>query len=164
MANAEDRPLTPGQIRRMTRDSVDRSQERRAKAMRPGARFAAWLSISAAVSTLGILGLRANSGNSGSAASPEGSQDNVPAATIDYLKTRPTVEVTLGQGEGLDAAAYAANPDTFDATTPDIREGVTQILEHEVATTAPAGDMPQAGEAVSVPVVPPTESVPPDAR
>jgi hypothetical protein len=93
-------------------------------------------------------------------------EPGIPEATLKYLKTLPTQETEIPEGGGIDDAAYAVDPETFDGSA-DIREGVEEIITEQLR---PEGVDPQANFVVpahahvDVPVVPPIDQVPPDAR
>ncbi len=113
--------------------------------------------------TVGLaFGMRGN--NTVPSGQPEGNGDNTPAATLDYLKSRPTKTVTIEAGEGVDDAVYAVDPQTVGASA-DLKEGITKIVEGQVGKTESGVAMPQAGEQVEVPNLPESiKQVPPAAR
>ena len=157
--------LSPAAIEHMVAESRARSEARRAHTPNAKARVAGYLALGAAVGTLGLLGLRsANGGNSGSAA-PEGASGNIPEATRDYLKSLPTQRTEIPVGGGIDDAAYAVDPETFDESA-HIRAGVEEVISDELRPPGigDANFVIPAHAKVDVPVVPPLDSVPPNAR
>lgn len=93
--------------------------------------------------------------------------DGVPDATMDYLKSLPTERTEIPEGGGIDDAAYAVDPNTFDESS-DIREGVEGVISDELRSElkVPSDEnfVVPAGAKVDVPVVPPLDQVPPEAR
>lgn len=87
----------------------------------------------------------------------------VPSATMDYLKSLPTERTEIPEGGGIDDAAYAVDPSTFDES-PDIRQGVEEIIADEVGPPGNGNFIVPAHAQVDVPVVPPLDQVPPEAR
>jgi hypothetical protein len=87
----------------------------------------------------------------------------VPGATMDYLKSLPTARTEIPEGGGIDDAAYAVDPETFDES-PDIRSGVEEIIADEVSPPGDGNFIVPAHAKVDVPVVPPLDQVPPEAR
>lgn len=162
-----NRRLSSNEIQDMTRRSAAKSAARR-EPMNPNTLKASLMAGGALAGTIGILALRSASGG-GTAEStpsgvPEGGNDNVPAATMDYLKSRPTETVTIEAGQGVRDAVYGVDPQTVGAST-DLEAGVTAIVDGQVAHTATGTAMPQAGENVKVPDLPESiNQVPPDAR
>jgi hypothetical protein len=156
--------LPPAAIEDMVAESRARSDARRNRTPNARARIAGYLALGAAVGTLGILGLRsAGSSNPGSAVPPEGTRDNVPEATMDYLESRPTREAVVPAGGGLDDPAYAVDGARLNQSA-DIRAGIEAILADQVPHTQSGVPVPQAGETVDVPVIPNADQIPPEAR
>jgi len=121
---------------------------------------------SLAVAAAGVLtvgAVKATLGFEGGGDSKSSGSGNVPAATMDYLRSLPTQTAEIPAGGGVDDAAYAVDPETF-TETPDIHAGVRDIINAQVPKTADGTPSPQANEKVNVPVLPDVNSIPPDAR
>lgn len=156
-------PLTESEIRAKTSESIARSKEKRER-WNPNAVKLAMFAGAALVGTTIALatGMRGNN-NTAPSAAPDGRQGAVPEATMDYLKSLPTQEATVPVGGGIDNAAYQVDPHTFTESA-DIHAGVQEILNSQVPHTEAGVPVPQAGQELDVPVVPPIESIPPEAR
>ena len=162
--------MSDAEVRAMTKRSKERSDARRAP-LGVGSKLAGGLAVGAAVGTLLILGGRVGGTSHKGSAAPEGAPGNVPAATINYLEDQPTERATIPEGGGVDNAAYAVDDGKVHdgvrrgtyTETDDIHAGIKAILDAQVKQDT-GGTVPQIGEELQVPIVPPANSVPPDAR
>ena len=89
--------------------------------------------------------------------------DGVPDATINYLKSLPTQRTEIPEDGGIDDAAYEVDPDTFDESA-NIRAGVEEVITDELSPPGDGNFIVPAHAGVDVPIVPPLNQVPPDAR
>lgn len=175
---SENRYLTDSEVASAVQASMQRSAERR-QGPEPLSRSQIWVTRIAV--GCAALGLTISTGvgsklkhsfsdiesmiKSGNTPGRVADEPGVPKATMDYLKSLPTQRTEIPVGGGVDDAAYAVDPETFDESS-DIRDGVEMIIADEVRPPG-VGDgnfIVPAHAKVDVPVVPPIDQVPPSAR
>lgn len=118
--------------------------------------------VAAGVLAVGAVKVALGIGGGESGVRTVGGNGDVPAATLNYLRSLPTQTTEIPEGGGIDDAAYQVDPTTFDESN-NIRAGVEEVIADEIHP-GDANFVVPAGAKVDVPVVPPLSQVPPSAR